>query len=322
VRADRLLSLLATLQAHGKCTASQLASELEVSVRTVYRDIEALSAAGIPVWATGGPGGGCQLMDGWRSSLLGISTDEAMALLAAAAPAPLADTSLAEDLSAARLKLLAALPAARRAEVAAESARFYVDAPDWFRPLRATPHLDKIVQSVRGGRRMRLVYQRDGRAPRHVDVEPLGLVAKAGNWYVVARSRHRVAVYRVDRVVEAKLLPEGFDRPAGFELATFWKDWSHEFESSRPALTVKVRIDPRLWDTLPEIFGEAVRARMDAGSARDSDGWRLIELTFESRAAARTRLLGLGPEAEVVEPNDIREAVQAAATATAALYAV
>src|SRR5438132_6298161 len=139
VRADRLLALLAMLQARGKCTGKELARELEVSVRTVCRDIEALSAAGIPIWATGGPGGGCQLIEGWRSSLLQISTEEAMALLAAVAPAPVADTSIAEDLSAARLKLLAALPAARRAGVAAESARFYVDAPDWFRPLRPAP---------------------------------------------------------------------------------------------------------------------------------------------------------------------------------------
>jgi predicted DNA-binding transcriptional regulator YafY len=319
VRADRLLALLAMLQARGKCTASELARELEVSVRTVYRDIDALSAAGIPVWATGGPGGGCQLMEGWRSSLLGISTEEAMVLLAAAAPAPLADTSLADDLSAARLKLLAALPAARRAEVAAASARFYVDAPDWFRPLRPAPRLDTIIQSVRTGRRLRLVYHRDGRAPRHLEVEPLGLVAKAGAWYLVARSGHRIGVYRVDRVVEAGLLPERFDAPVGFELATFWKDWSREFESSRPALAVKVRIDPRLWDALPEIFGEAVRARMEAGSAPDRHGWRVIELTFESTAAARTRILGLGPEAEVVEPNEIREAVRSAAAATAAL---
>jgi predicted DNA-binding transcriptional regulator YafY len=322
MRADRLLALLAMLQARGKCAARELATELEVSVRTVYRDIDALSAAGIPVWATGGPGGGCQLMEGWRSPLLGISTEEAMALLAAAAPAPLADTSLAEDLSAARLKLLAALPAARRAEVAAESARFYVDAPDWFRPLRPAPHLDTIVQSVRAVRRLRLVYHRDGRAPRRLEVEPLGLVAKAGNWYVVARSRHRIAVYRVDRVVEAELLPDRFARPVGFELAVFWTDWSREFETSRPSLTVKVRIHPGLWDALPQIFGEAVGARMDAGSPPDGNGWRVIELTFESPAAARTRILGLGPEAEVVEPNEIREAVRAAATATAALYAV
>ncbi|HLZ31225.1 MAG TPA: WYL domain-containing protein [Chloroflexota bacterium] len=124
-------------------------------------------------------------MEGWRSSRLGISTEEAMALLAAAAPAPLADTSLAEDLSAARLRLLAALPAARRAEVAAQSARFHIDAPGWFRPLRPAPHLDTIVRSVRADRRLRLSYI----APPCFDVEPLGLVAKAGNWYLVARSR-------------------------------------------------------------------------------------------------------------------------------------
>ena len=170
VRADRLLALLAMLQARGKCTGKELARELEVSVRTVYRDIEAMSAAGIPIWATGGPGGGCQLMEGWRSSLLGISTEEAMALLAAAAPAPLADTSLAEDLSAARLKLLAALPAARRAQVAAESARLHVDAPGWFRPLRPAPHLDTIIRSVRADRRLRLVYQRDSGTPGRFQV--------------------------------------------------------------------------------------------------------------------------------------------------------
>jgi predicted DNA-binding transcriptional regulator YafY len=283
----------------------------------VYRDIEALGAAGVPVLATSGPGGGCQLVEGWRSSLLGISTEEAMVLLAAAAPAPLADTSLAEDLSAARLKLLAALPAARRAEVAAESARFYVDAPDWFRPLRPVPQLDTIIQAVRAGRRLRLVYT----TPPAIEVEPLGLVTKAGNWYLVARSSHRVAVYRVDRVDKAESLPERFARPVGFELATFWTDWSREFETSRPSLVVKVRIDPRLWDALPEIFGEAVRARMDAGSAPDANGWRVIELTFESLAAARTRILGLGPEAEVVAPTAIREAVRAAAIATAAIYA-
>jgi predicted DNA-binding transcriptional regulator YafY len=320
VRADRLLALLAMLQAHGKCTARELARELEVSVRTVYRDVEALSAAGIPVWAAGGPGGGCQLMEGWRSPLLGISTEEAMALLAAAAPAPLAGTSLAEDLSAARLKLLAALPAARRAEVAAESARFHVDAPGWFRPVRPAPLLDTVIQAVRADRRLRLVYQRDGRAPGRLEVEPLGLVAKAGNGYLVARSRHHFAVYRVDSVVEAELRPERFARPESFELRTFWKDWSREFEASRPSLAVKLRIDPCLWDALPEIFGEAVWARMAAGSAPDSSGWRVIELTFESPAAARTRILGLGPGAEVVEPNEIRAAVQAAATATAALY--
>ena len=331
VRADRLLALLATLQARGKCTGKELATELEVSVRTVYRDIEALSAAGIPVWGTGGPGGGCQLMEGWRSSLLGVSTEEAMALLAAAAPAPLAGTSLAEDLSAARLKLLAALPAARRAEVAAESARFHIDAPEWFRPLRQAPHLDTLIQSVRADRRLRLVYQREDRQPRRLEVDPLGLVSKAGTWYLVARSRHprsaalrgasRIAVHRVDRVVEAELLPERFDRPVGFELATFWTGWSREFESSRPALAVKVRIDAHLWDALPEIFGEAVRARMQAASAPDSSGRRVIELTFESPEAARTRVLGLGPEAEVIEPKTIREAVQAAAMAIAARYA-
>jgi predicted DNA-binding transcriptional regulator YafY len=320
VRADRLLALLAMLQAHGKCTAKELASELEVSVRTVYRDIEALSAAGIPVWGEGGPGGGCQLMEGWRSPLLGISTEEAMALLAVAAPAPLADTSLGEDLAAARLKLLAALPATRRAEVAAESARFHVDAPGWFRPLRPAPHLDTIIRSVRADRRLRLMYQRAGRTPSRFQVEPLGLVTKAGSWYLVAQSQHQIAVYRVDRVVDAELLPERFARPARFQLATFWTEWSREFESSRPSLAVKVRIHPRLWDALPEIFGEPVGARMDAGSAPDATGWRIIELTFESPAAARTRILGLGPEAEVVEPDELREAVRTAAAATAALY--
>ena len=161
-----------------------------------------------------------------------------------------------------------------------EAARFHVDAPEWFRSSSCAPSRHDPVGPRRPTCEARL--QREGRDPPCFEVEPLGLVAKAGNWYLVARSRHRIAVYRVDRIVKAELLPERFARPVGFELATFWTDWSREFEFSRPSLVVKVRINPHLWDALPEIFGEAVGARMDAGSAPDRNGWRVIELTFES----------------------------------------
>jgi predicted DNA-binding transcriptional regulator YafY len=320
VKADRLLSFLLLLQARGKTTARDLAAELGVSVRTIYRDIEALSSAGVPIWAEGGPGGGCQLIEGYRSSLVGISAEEATALLAAAGPAPLANTGLDRDLAGARLKLLAALPAARRTEVAAEAGRFFLDAPAWFRPLPPVPHLPVLVQAVRSGRRLRLVYERPGRRSADRTIDPLGMVSKAGAWYLVAQTNNRTAVYRADRVHDVVVLDEPFLRPEGFDLAEFWHEWSTDFESSRPRLAVTVRIHPDLWDVLPEVLGEAVRLRMEAAAPPDPDGWRQIELTFESQAAARTRILGLGPEAEVLAPERIRQDVVRAAARTVALY--
>jgi predicted DNA-binding transcriptional regulator YafY len=160
-----------------------------------------------------------------------------------------------------------------------------------------------------------------GDRPRTIRVaEPLGMVSKAGVWYLVGQVNGRRLVYRADRIVQAELLDGQFRRPADFDLVRFWDEWSRDFEASRPKVTATVRIHPALWVTLPEIFGDAVRSRMEAATPPDENAWRQIELSFESLAAAKSRILGLGPQAIVLEPADIREAAVGAAAQVVEMY--
>ncbi|MDT7840400.1 helix-turn-helix transcriptional regulator [Streptomyces justiciae] len=311
MRADRLLSLLLCLQSRGQMTARQLAAELEVSVRTVYRDLEALSAAGVPVVAHGGPGGGCRLMEGWRSPLLGISAEEATALLAVSAGGPLERIALGDALAQARLKLLAALPASGRDDTRAAAARFHLDSQPWFKPAEPVPSLPVLVDAVRRDRRLRLTH---GARTRTVD--PLGLVAKAGVWYLVVASDRGVRAHRAARITGAELLPESFRRPAGFDLADFWTRWTTEFEASLDQLRVTVRLSDAGLAALPAVLGDA---RPAARAVPDERGHRL-DLCFDDPQAACRRLLGFGPEVEVLEPPEVRELVADTARRTAARY--
>jgi predicted DNA-binding transcriptional regulator YafY len=320
VRADRLLGLLLVLQVKGKTTARALAGELGVSVRTIYRDLEALGAAGVPVWAEGGPGGGCQLIEGYRSPLVGITADDAIALLATSSPAAVAGSSLSGEVTTAHLTLLAALPAGTRRHVVAQTAKFHVDAPAWFSPAPPVPHLGALLHAVRTDRRVRLSFSGRRDVSRAKTVEPWGLVAKAGRWYLVGVMNARQAVYRVDRLAGAEVLAEMFVRPEDFDLAHFWRAWLENFESGLGRVTARVRIRPDLWDALPEIFGEAVMQKMQAADGPDPAGWWVIELSFETIEAATTRLLGLGARAEVIAPLEVREMVEGAAKELADLY--
>jgi len=229
MRADRLLSLALLLQARGGATARALAAELGVSVRTVYRDVEALSAAGVPVVTEAGPGGGCRLMDGYRFPLRGLRPDEAEALLILGVPAVLHDLGLAGALTAAhrQIRVTAGLTAA---------ALVHLDIPRWFGGQEAVPCLGDLARALRLGRKLAIRYPPPDRDPRVVG--PLGLVNKAGIWYLVARSgagaSGAVRVYRAGRVSAVQVLAESVERPAGFELAAFWAHWSAEFEASRP----------------------------------------------------------------------------------------
>src|SRR5690349_9481592 len=229
MRADRLLSLALLLQARGTATARALAGELGVSVRTVYRDLAALSAAGVPVVTEAGPGGGCRLMDGYRFPLRGLRPDEAEALLILGVPTVLDELGLAGALTAAhrQIQVTAGLTAA---------ALVHLDMPKWFGGQEEVPCLRDLAEAVRLGRKLAIRYPPTDRDPRVVG--PLGLVNKAGTWYLVARSGARasgtragggdVRVYRVGRVSAARVLAEPAERPDGFELAAFWAHWSAE----------------------------------------------------------------------------------------------
>ena len=303
MRADRLLSLALLLQARGAATARALAAELGVSVRTVYRDLAALSAAGVPVLTEAGPGGGCRLMDGYRFPLRGLRPDEAEALLILGVPAVLRELGLEGALTAAhrQIRVTAGLTAA---------ALVHLDMPRWFGGQEEVPCLRDLARALRLGRKLAIRYPTPDREPRVVG--PLGLVNKAGTWYLVAQARD-VRVFRAGRVSCARVLAEPFGRPTGFELAAFWARWSAEFEASRPRLEVRLAASTRALDAFGEVFGPAAAPALEAAGPPGQDGRRVVTLSFEHERAAVHRLAGFGDQVEVLDPPSVRAALLAAA---------
>jgi predicted DNA-binding transcriptional regulator YafY len=310
MRADRLLSILMLLQARGRMTAQELAEELEVTVRTIYRDIDALSSAGVPVYAERGPGGGCTLVEGYRTSLTGLTQDEVKALFMLSVPAALDELGVSEELQAALRKLAAALPDARRQDEERVRQRIYLDWVGWPQPEPA-PHLQVIHQAVWEDRRLTIAYRWLVPHVQHFErvVDPYGLVARAGVWHLVCADGGHVRVHRVPELLDARLMDERFARPAGFDLALFWKAWCTEQKESRPSYPVTARVSPDLVRYLPLIFGDRVRAAINGAGPPDSEGWITLTLPFERLETARERILGLGRAIEVLEPEPLRRSV-------------
>ncbi|MFF8374186.1 MULTISPECIES: helix-turn-helix transcriptional regulator [Streptomyces] len=320
MRADRLLSLLLLLQNRGRMTAPELAAELEVSVRTVYRDIEALGASGVPVRADRGPAGGYSLMDGYRTRLTGLTDAEAGSLFLSGMPDAADDLGLGAVLASAQLKVQAALPAelADRARLVRD--RFHLDAPAWFRDAEPVPYLAAVARAVWEQRVLRVHYRRWG-GEVHRELRPLGIVLKGGIWYVVALADETVRTYRIARVLAVEATGEGFERPAGFALAAYWEGASQRLAAALHQDTALLRISPRAQRLLPMYFGAAgTRALQEAGPP-DPEGWVPVELPVEGPAVAVGDLLRLGVEAEVLGPPALREAVTRAVAALAQRYA-
>ena len=323
MRADRLLSLLMLLQARGKMTAQKLAQELEVSVRTIYRDIDALSTAGVPVYAERGPGGGCALIDGYRTSLTGLTEDEVRALFMLSVPAALDELGASQELGAALRKLAAALPAAHRSDEEMVRQRIYLDWAGGGQPEEPVPHLQTMRQAVWEDRKLYLTHRLQ--AGPHVEhfewlVDPYGLVAQAGVWHLVYAKDGQTRVHRVSRVLDARVTDEYFERPADFDLAAFWEAWCAGYEENRPSYPVTVRVAPALIHYLPQYFGERIRDEIAQAEPPDAEGWITLTLPFETLRDARERILGLGRAVEVLEPEPLRASVVDFATQVIALY--
>src|SRR3954454_22221113 len=237
VRAGRLVSILLLLQTRGHMTAEQLARELEVSVRTIYRDVDALSIAGVPIYADRGPLGGIRLVDGYRTRLTGLTTQEAETLFLSGLPGPAAELGLGTVVTAARLKVLAALPTELRARASRLVERFHLDAAGWFQASEPVPHLSTLAEAVWETQRVRIDYERGDRLVERT-MEPLGLVLKAGVWYVVASTDGQIRTYRISRVAGATALEERFERPASFDLASTWAESSAAYERDAPRVDV------------------------------------------------------------------------------------
>lgn len=321
MRAGRLLALLLVLQRRGGATAATLADELEVSVRTIYRDVASLQEAGVPLWTEPGPGGGVRLLEGWRSTLDGLTADEAGALFLAGAPAVVAELGLGAVLTAAQAKVLATLPPDLAHRAARVQERFLLDAPGWFHHDEAVEHLPALATGVWENRRLALRYGR--RRPGAVrTVDPLGLVLKAGTWYLVAAHRGRPRTWRVARVQHAEVLDAEATRPAGFDLAAYWAESATDFARSMLGTTVRLRLAPVARRLLPHLVDPdaARRALAAAGPPDEVDGWVELDLEVESEDVAATQLAGLGAAFEVVSPALLRARMAEVGRAMAARH--
>ena len=309
MRADRLLSMLMLLQTRGKLTARQLGSELEVSERTIYRDVIALCAAGIPIYTEDGPGGGISLVEDYQTRLTGLLPEEAQALSMLNIPEPLVRLGVGAELKAALLKLSAALSPSGREKQAQARQRIHLDAAWWFQPEEPTPCLQTIQQAVWQDRLLNVVYRGDFEASIEQIIAPYGLVAKASIWYLVFAREGRIRARRVSRILSATLLPQSFERPEDFDLAAFWLKWCADFEKDRPYYEVRVLVAPSLARRLPQLLRENRADLLNAPPTMQREGWQAMTLTFESFEIARARILGYGGAIEVLEPLALRMSV-------------
>lgn len=319
MRASRLLSILLILQLRGRQTAQALADEFEVSVRTIYRDIDHLSAAGVPVYADRGRNGGFDLLDGYRTKLTGFTSSEAESLFLAGLPGAAQDLGFSEALIGAKLKLLAALPPESRESAERVGARFHLDPVGWYRSSEAADLLPAVADAVWTARKIAVRYERwEGEVERVL--EPLGLVMKAGVWYLVAAVAGRPRIYRLSNI--KSLAPgEPFERIKAFDLAAYWAEQRDRFEEGLIQGEATLRVTSQGLDqlaTLSAAVGEAARASAEPTHA---DGWRRVVIPIETVKNAATQLFKLGPDVEVLAPPDLRAAMTERARTLAALYA-
>lgn len=308
MRASRLLSILLMLQTRGRMTAESLAETFEVSVRTIYRDIEQLSAANVPVYADRGPGGGFQLLDGFRTKLTGLTDSEAETLFVAGLPGPAAELGLADQLLSAQLKLTAALPERNRAGAQKIARRFHLDPVDWFKSAESARLLPEIARALWSDTVIDIDYRRQDRITSR-RLKPYGLVLKGGTWYLVAERSDEIRTYRVSNIVKLIVTSERFSRPKDFDLVKFWTDSSRAYEIGLYRDRARLRVSPtglRRLEYMSTAIAEALR---DQPKVADSQGWTTIEIPIESVEYAALELLRLGAEVEVLHPIELRRQV-------------
>jgi predicted DNA-binding transcriptional regulator YafY len=321
MRASRLLSLLLLLQTRGRMTAQQLADELEVSVRTVYRDVEALSTAGVPLYGDAGHAGGYQLLEGYRTRLTGLTAAEAEALFLSGLPGPAAELGLGRVLAAATLKLRAALPASLRQNADRLTERFYLDAPGWYRRPEEVPHLPVVASAVWDHQAIQVTYRR-WKEPREVTrrLEPHGLVLKAGTWYLVARCDKAMRTYRVDQIVAATGCGCGFAAEPGFDLAGYWHSYLAEFHRQLYTGHAVIRLSGDGVQRMPHLLSAAAVTAVETAGTADADGWVRARVPIESAGQALADFLRLGADIEILEPAELRDQAARTIRAMAAIY--
>lgn len=318
MRADRLLSILLLLQVHRRMTAGDLAQRLEVSERTIHRDMEALGIAGIPVVAERGSGGGWHLMEQYRTNLTGLNEAEIQALFLAGPPRLLADLGLHKASEAALIKLLAALPSTARRDAESVRQRILIDTSGWHAEDEDDVSVLPILQeAVWQERKVLFTYQRGDTPPHERLVDPLGLVAKGGTWYFIVAVEGELRTYRVSRIRSAMITDQCSARPPGFDLAAYWKESATSFIANLPRYHVTVRIRA---ESIEHIYHAGRYVRIERREAPGDDGWLIIHLQFEQEESACGYLLSFGDKVEIIEPRELREKVMRLAETVLACY--
>jgi predicted DNA-binding transcriptional regulator YafY len=318
MRADRLLSILLLLQVHSRLTARELAKRLEVSERTIHRDMEALSIAGVPVMAERGIGGGWCLLEEYRTNLTGLTEAEIQTVFLMQPSRLLADLGLHQASEAALIKLFAALPRFSRRSAEYVRQRIHVDTASWHRPDETVPYLSTLQDAIWQERKLQLSYLRNDDTTVERLVEPLGLVAKGSIWYLIASVEGEMRTYRVSRIQCATITEQSFVRPPDFDLAAYWEQSSAQFKANLPRYAAMVRVSPTILSYMRHV---SRYARIISTQPPDADGWIPLSMQFEGEHNAREYILGFGPLIEVLEPPELREKVVQAAESVIALYA-
>ena len=318
------------LETRGRMSAQALADALEVSVRTLYRDVDQLSAAGVPIYAERGRNGGFALLPGWKTTLTGLTPSEAQAVVLSGLPGPAQDLGLGGDVEGARLKLLAALPASWREDAQRVSARLHLDPVDWYRESDPTPHLPTVAAAVWNGHQVAMRYESWADTVQRT-VSPLGLVLKAGVWYLVALPMDKPVkgeggprTYRVSNILAAQALDAPVRRPARFDLPGYWAQSIRRFEAGLHTGTADLLATPAGLKGLAALSSAVARAvaaaPQVASSRRRRDGRVAVTIPIESVAHASGQLLRHSPEVEVLRPAALRRALVDRLRATARLY--
>lgn len=317
MRANRLLSILMTLQLRGRTTASDLSKQLEVSIRTIYRDLDALCQSGVPIFSDRGRSGGVRLADGYQTRLTGLSTEEAQALPFAAVRVAAEALGFAETAEAARLKVFAALPRLGGERAYQASQRFHLDPADWYR--RSTPpeHLRTVAAAVWAGQVVEMDYE-SWQARRRRIVDPLGLVLKGGAWYLVARRRKQVSIYKLESIRGIRILPKMYTQPRNFDLARVWQQEVSRFEASLRRAKATIRVVESAMSRVDRLGADAADAIRAAKP--DHEGWRRATIWIEGVHHAAGMLLGFGSEIEVLAPEELRLELAMRASRVCALY--
>lgn len=312
MRASRLLSILMLLQTRGRMSAPALAAELEVSQRTILRDIDHLSAAGVPLWSDRGRDGGFQLREGWSTNLTGLTEDEAQALFLAGLPTAAAELGLGSASASARLKMLASLPEALRDNAEQVNSRLHFDPIDWFRVAIPTDHLQAIAHCVWNQRIATMRYE-SWKGEKTRTIKPLGLILKAGIWYTAALAdeSREPRIYRLSNILQLTMTETKFRRPKQFDLADFWKQSTQRFETDIYSDEATLLVTPRGMKRLLELSAAVGKAAKDSAVADSNNaGWMKVVVPIESVEFAAGQLLGMGAEVQVLEPISLRNRIK------------